>query len=297
MNHEIRMEIRMRKPQWHYYDPAWERLFTRKLTGVVTCSEPPRVPGELYYLTWCPASYQARGYDPGPPARVGSPAIRDHEAIRDRCTLIDATEAEERSGGLFAICTDRGRHPSKVIMRGYWSETGEAPDSYLQYGPTWAAVRREFNYDDGEAVVFHPAVRRVLCDLGIVDPSLRVRFLPYVQAHHEMAETIKHKWAGDVDSWESETTDRGIEHPGFKFECPTCRERYAIKLNPATLAKLVLQRQFFENRAQGDVYLDISQPEHMEILHPVLKQRLEQMNAPGHPYQHHYTPDGDDYRF
>lgn len=268
----------------HYYDPAWERLFARELRGVVTCSEPARVMGELYSLTWCPTLYRASDCPVDVPGYAKVPDWRVHAARRDRITAADAEEASHRHGRLYIVCTARGTHERTQLMAGEWAEAERAPKSYLRVLHLQIGLRPQKQVAGGQSE--HAPVRRVLSDRGIIDRSLRVRFLPHIREVEGVE--VKHTRPGrSLDTWErSKSFWDGIEYQGFEFTCPKCGPRYTAKFSPAHVAKLILQQQFLNDTDRGAVTLDISIPTDIEI-YPDLRERLDRMTSPEHPYQHH----------
>lgn len=176
-------------------------------------------------------------------------------------TAVDLENIIHRRGKLTVLCTGRGVHKPKLVMRAQWHEA------------FWGAPMRQEEPYFGKRKPL-PDWAKVYSAVGIVDSEHRVRFFPYIRAN--MTEEIKHKYPANVSTGDYVFIELGIKYPGYEFECPMCRPRYSKKFSHLQLSKLVLQKLLIKERCKGPVELDISRPQDMQV-HPALKQRFDEM--------------------
>lgn len=177
-------------------------------------------------------------------------------------TAVDLENIIHRRGKLTVLCTGRGVHKSKLVMRAQWHEA------------FWGAPMRQEEPYFGKRKPL-PDWAKVYSAVGIVDSEHRVRFLPYIEA--DMSEEVKHKYPANVSTGNYWFFEVGIKFPGFEFECPVCKPRYSAKFSQRQLSKLVLQKLFITGQSRGPVELDISNPQDMKV-HPALLQRFDEMS-------------------
>lgn len=176
-------------------------------------------------------------------------------------TAFDLGNMMHRCGKLIVLCTGRGEHKPKLVMRAQWHEA------------FWGVVMTRNEPSDWKRKAL-PQRAKVYSAVGIVDSKHRVRFLPDIRAN--MTEETKHKYPANVSTGDYLFMELGIKYPGYEFECPMCKPRYSQKFSHLQLSKLVLQKLLIKGRCKGPVELDISNPQDMQIL-PALKSRFDEM--------------------
>ncbi|WIK84913.1 hypothetical protein CJ193_003530 [Pseudoglutamicibacter albus] len=181
------------------------------------------------------------------------------EAVR---TAVDFENMKHRKGKLIVLCTGRGEHKPKLVMRAYWLEASRA--TVVVHDESKNVWKLKPSPDECD----------VVSTVGLVDLKQRVRFLPYIEA--DMSEEVKHKYPANVSTEEVAAREVGIEFPGFEFECPTCKPRNSAKFSQLQLSKLVLQKLLITGQSRGPLELDISSPQDMGVL-PALKPLFDEL--------------------